>query len=76
MLIYSLEGNLPWLETDENLNELEEFHVIKEMKKNATPETLCNTSDSIRLIAFVREIFKLQFKENPDYQKLKLLLAQ
>ena len=32
LLIYSLEGSLPWLETDEELSDMEEFHVVKEMK--------------------------------------------
>lgn len=59
LLIYCLEGTLPWLETDDNLNEIEEFHLVKEMKKNATPETLCNTEESLQLRAFVAEIFKL-----------------
>ena len=76
LLIYSLEGTLPWLETDPELNDLEEFHAVKEMKQNTTPETLCNASDSSRLLAFVKEIFKLQFTETPDYQKLKFLLVK
>ena len=67
---------MPWLELDEDLTDLEEYHVIKEMKQHATPETLCNTSDSSRLKEFVSEIFKLQFKETPDYQKLKFLLVK
>tara|TARA_B110000305_G_C19177024_1_gene510127 strand:+ start:104 stop:379 length:276 start_codon:yes stop_codon:yes gene_type:complete len=71
-----LEGSLPWLETDENLNDIEEFHTVKEMKKKATPETLCNTSDSSQLKAFVTEIFKLQFADTPDYQKLKFMLVK
>ena len=65
---------MPWLETDERLSELEEFHVVKNMKENATAESLCNTPDSSHLMAFVREIFKLKFEENPDYQNLKQLL--
>ena len=76
LLIYSLEGSLPWLETDENLNDIEEFHVVREMKEIATPETLCNTSDSSRLKTFVTEIFKLQFADTPDYQKLKFMLVK
>ena len=76
LLIYSLEGSLPWLETDENLSDMETFHLVKTMKQKATPETLCNTSDSSRLLAFLTEIFKLQFKETPDYQKLKFLLVK
>ena len=67
---------MPWLETDENLSDVETFHLVKTMKQKATPETLCNTSDSSRLMAFLTEIFKLQFKETPDYQKLKFLLVK
>ena len=75
LLIYSLEGNLPWLETDERFSEFEEFHLVKSMKENASAESLCNTPDSSHLMAFVREIFKLKFEENPDYQNLKQLLV-
>ena len=32
LLIYSLEGNLPWLETDEAFSSIDEFHEVKMMK--------------------------------------------
>ena len=74
LLIYSLEGSLPWMETDPDLSDLEEFHTVKQLKQNSTAESLCNTPDSSHLKAFVAEILKLQFKERPDYQMLGHLL--
>ena len=76
LLVYCLEGTLPWLEIDENLEPLEEFRLAKEIKNNCTTETLCNAPDSSHLLPFVKEIFNLQFKEDPDYRKLEVLLSQ
>ena len=41
-----------------------------------TPEQLCNTPDSVKLLPFVKEIYSYSYESEPDYNKLIMLLLQ
>ena len=53
-----------------------EFKAIGALKCKMTPEQLCNTPDSVRLLPFVKEIYSYSYGSKPDYDKLIMLLLQ
>lgn len=51
------------------------FDQVRKIKLEMTPEKLC-VGQSIDLLPFTKEAFKIGFKEEPDYPKLKFLLKK
>ena len=41
-----------------------------------TPEELCNTNESVKLLPFVKEIYSLSYGTEPDYNNLIMLLLK
>lgn len=50
------------------------FSQVKKVKEVMTPELMC-VDESIHLYSFVKEIFAYEYKQVPDYAKLKHLLG-
>ena len=74
MMSYLLHGELPF-EAQNDLDWNEEFLRIRAKKMSLRPEDLCHSSDSIKLLTFIKEIFSLKFEEAPYYDKLRFMLA-
>jgi hypothetical protein len=71
-LVYFFKGGYKWvneLNQDEPL-----FEQFKRVKSKLTPENLC-TGSAATLLPFVKEIFAYDFKEEPNYGKLKKMLT-
>lgn len=45
------------------------------VKTKMTPKQIC-VGNSRKLLPFTQEVFKLKFKEKPNYSKLKFLLSK
>lgn len=78
-LLYLVDGDLTFLQNDdeEDQNQQEEFSRIKKMKNMLTPEMLCAESDEgKRLQPFLEDIFKLDYEQTPNYDKLRFTLVK
>jgi len=78
-LLYLVDGDLTFLQNgdDDDQSQKEEFSRIKKMKNMLTPEMLCAESDEgRRLQPFLEEIFKLEFDQTPNYDKLRFTLVK
>ena len=53
-----------------------EFNAIGAIKCKMSPEELCNTNESVKLLPFVKEIYALSYGSEPDYNKLIMLLVK
>ena len=73
-MIYLLNGgNLKGIDLTQNLSRNESFNLVKKAKMNyPISEFCCGNASSI--IQFSEIIFKLQFKETPNYKLLRDLL--
>lgn len=74
LMVYFLKGHLPWQGLPVAGKE-EKYKAIGELKASILPERLCEglPAELCQFLTFVRA---LQFKERPDYQKLRKLLVQ
>lgn len=74
LLIYLLnKGNLKGIDLSQNLSKNESFNLVKKAKmNNSVAEMCCDNANSILL--FCENIFKLQFKDLPNYKLLRDLL--
>lgn len=74
LLIYLLNGgNLKGIDLTQNLSRNESFNLVKKAKTNhSISEFCCDNASSIQ--HFCEIIFKLQFKETPNYKLLRDLL--
>ena len=74
MLVYLLDGRNYWLG---NLNptDVGYFRKVGQIKKQLTAEKLCE-HEALCLKEFASEVFQIQFSEEPNYAKLKHLLAK
>jgi len=64
-------------EEDGNTDQQAEFTRIRKMKNNLTPAQLCSESDEGKNFEpFVTDIFKLDFAETPNYDKLRFTLIK
>ena len=71
------EGKLKGISLDDNMGQLECFNQILSAKQNMTISDLCGQfQHSQSLKCFFEHIFSLQFKEKPDYDRLKSLIKQ
>ncbi|KAG2046012.1 kinase-like protein, partial [Suillus hirtellus] len=70
MLIYFLQGSLPWLSSDE---EKLSSSLILKCKVNTTIENLCR-GIPIKFATILIYMFSLTFSEDPDYNHLCSLL--
>ena len=70
-LIYFARGKLPW-QGVKTKNKKEKHKKIMESKLVHTPEILCSNlpEEFIKLLKYPK---KLEFEEEPDYQKIKLM---
>jgi hypothetical protein len=69
-----LQGRLDILSEVQKESE-NHFELIKRNKIEATPESLCIGICSV-LLPITREIMKLKFDEDPDYNKLQFMLLK
>ena len=71
VLIYFLKGNLPW-QTFEKFNKIDLYEIILEKKISISIELLCEGLPKEFLI-FLNDIKKLEFNEEPNYNKYRQL---
>lgn len=81
ILIYLIdEIQLGYINRVSGLSKKEKFKTIKKIKLQQTARDLCgseNTSpDTYRLTEFVQEVFNMKFEEEPNYNKLRFILAK
>ena len=50
---------------------MDDFNMVRDLKNELNPETLCRSQISIILKPFIDDIYYLEFEENPDYKKLR-----
>ena len=72
MLIYFLKQRLPWQGITGN-KKMERYLKIYKMKKNTTPEELCNGFPE--MIEYIKYAKKLEFEQEPDYNYLRKLFS-
>ena len=74
MLIYFMKGRLPWqgIKVD---NKKETYLKISELKKNITPEKLCENLP-YEFVDYIKYVKNLKFEENPNYSYLRNLFVQ
>ena len=63
-------------EGEEELDQQQEFKAIGSKKCMMTPEELCCSPDSRKLLPFVKEIYSLSYGSEPDYSKLNFMLVK
>lgn len=63
-------------EGDEEPDQATEFKNIGVKKVKMTPEQLCVSEESHKLLPFVQEIYKLSYGEEPNYSKLNFMLVK
>lgn len=75
LLAFFSRGKIPW--KDPSLREDDEDYLDKigKLKKNLTLKKLCAGRADI-LLEFATEVFKLEFTEEPPYDKLKHILKK
>ena len=74
LLIYLLnKGNLKGIDLSQNLSRNESFNLVKKAKMNHSISEFCCDNAS-NITRFCEVIFKLQFKETPNYKLLRDLL--
>ena len=66
-----------FLEMDSDLSDRKRFKMVRHLKNRLTPETMCRSSEEAQMLfPFMKKVFALDFKEKPDYKKLRFLLVQ
>ena len=74
LLIYLLNnGNLKGIDLSQNLSRNESFNLVKKAKSKYSVKDFCCDNAS-KITSFVEAIFKLSFKETPDYKLLTEML--
>ena len=75
LLIFMANGTLPFSEIPNYLSMREVFDLIYGIKKALPPQKLCcdNAKD---FLPFVEEIFSLEFKQDPIYDRLRFSLIK
>ena len=81
LMLYLIDGDLAYLTKDggdsgENESQFNqaEFQRIKELKNNLTPKDLCESPEALTLLPFIEEVFKYEFDQTPNYDKLRDIL--
>lgn len=62
--------------SEEEPDQATEFKNIGVKKVNLTPEELCTSADSRKLLPFISESYRLSFGEEPNYSKLNFMLVK
>jgi len=74
LLIYLLnEGNITGIDLSKNLNRNESFNLVKKAKMKYSAQEFC-CGNASKILSFVESIFKLQFKDAPNYTVLSEML--
>ena len=81
ILIYLLdESHFKFINQVVGLSKKDKFKYIKNSKLSMSPLDLCGTKQrspiSNKFLEFVEEVMQLQFKDTPDYNKLRFLLKK
>jgi hypothetical protein len=80
LLIYLVDGDLLFMQnecgSDEEPDQATEFKNIGLKKVRMTPEELCISAESLKLLPFISEIYKLSYGEVPNYSKLNFILVK
>lgn len=58
-----------------NMNSIEYFRYVTKLKRDLTLDDYCHSPKSRELRPFMDEVWKLEYEEEPNYDKLKFLLA-
>ena len=74
MLVYFMKKRLPWQGVT-GTRKMERYLKIYKMKKNTTPEDLCNGLPP-EMTEYIRYAKKLEFEQQPDYKYLRGLFSQ
>jgi hypothetical protein len=64
------KGRLSEINPEAPLSHYESYNRILTAKSKMTIKDLCGQHDSKHLAGFLREIFELEFKEEPNYERL------
>ena len=71
------DGKLKNVTLSEELSQLECYNNILKAKQDMTIKDMCGKyHKSIYLRSFFEHVFSLNFKEEPDYQRLQVLLQK
>jgi casein kinase 1 len=80
LLIYLVDGDLLFMQgegsSEDEPDQATEFKNIGLKKVKMTPEELCITDESRKLLPFISEIYKLSYGEEPNYSKLNFILVK
>ena len=74
MMVYFLKKKLPWQGVSGN-KKMERYLKIYKMKKNITPEKLCEGLEH-EMVEFISYAKNLEFEQEPDYNYLKNLFKK
>ena len=74
MLVYFMKKKLPWQGVT-GTRKMERYLKIYKMKKNTTPEELCNGLPP-EMTEYMRYAKKLEFEQQPDYKYLRKLFGK
>ena len=74
MFVYFLKKKLPWQGITGN-KKMERYLKIYKMKKNTTPEELCNGLPP-EMVEYISYAKKLEFEQEPDYNFLRKLFSR
>jgi len=73
-LIYLLNsGDIKGIDLTQNLNRNESFNLVKKAKMKYSAQDFC-CGNASKILSFVESIFKLQFKDAPNYTVLSEML--
>ena len=75
LLVYLLDGDVPFI-FNQIINKYEAFEKTKCIKNTMTGSKLCVSPESKLLQPFVKEVFKMDYDMEPEYEKLKFLLVK
>ena len=71
------EGKLNNLTSNDQKSQVECFHAVLKAKQDMTIKEMCgNYHNSVNLRSFFEHVFSLNFKEEPDYERLQDLLQK
>jgi hypothetical protein len=80
VMLYLLDGDLVFManegESSEEFDNQKELQIIGSKKVKMTPEELCVSEESAKLIPFLKEVYALGYYDEPDYNKLRFLLVK
>lgn len=73
ILIFLIKGKIEKFDNELSLREL--FNKVKDYKYKAKPEEFCSGNSS-HLIEILRYVYTIEFKERPDYEKIRFMLKR